>query len=296
MKLLGLLLILNSLVLTGYWVIGDHTHKGWAITICVVTIIVGIAFTFHERALEITFSGIGTIKAAAKQAAIDANAVSDLKDRVESQSATVDLVAQSAAEARKIVDKLTEKSQATDEKLDMIDETIVKAQEALKEIKRITEFATDLLAAQNDNWKSFEQLRQWGDDTSFPLNEVAVNAYVKIRTSYGGPIKYGYLNIKWPKEDDPAKLSMQDFLKTYRSLNPIFHTDLVNTVWEREDIPKKKRMAFLHEVIRTSNSLTARDYAADFFVREAGDDDLKWQPFNIKPILNWWEEHGESVQ
>lgn len=97
MKLLGLLLILNSLVLTGYWVIGDHPHKGWAMTICVVAIIVGVAFTFHERALEITFGGIGTIKAAAKQAAIDATTVSELKDRVEAQSATVDLIAKDAA-------------------------------------------------------------------------------------------------------------------------------------------------------------------------------------------------------
>jgi len=89
---------------------------------------------------------------------------------------------------------------------------------------------------------------------------------------------------------------MQDFLKTYRSLNPIYHTHLVHTLWEREDITKKDRMAFLLEVIKTSNSLTAKDYAADFFVRATGDDDLKWQPFNIKPILHWWEEHGESIQ
>jgi hypothetical protein len=82
MKLLGLLIILNSLVLTGYWVIGEHRHKEYAITICIIAIVVGIAFTFHERALEISFGSIGKIKAAAKQATIDAEAISDLKKRI----------------------------------------------------------------------------------------------------------------------------------------------------------------------------------------------------------------------
>lgn len=109
MKLIGLLIIINSLTLTGYWVIGDHPYKGWVVTLCIVAIIVGISFTFQDRAIEITFKGIGSIKAAAKQAAIDAETVSDLKNRVEAQSATVDLVAKSASEARKITSEVAQK-------------------------------------------------------------------------------------------------------------------------------------------------------------------------------------------
>lgn len=98
MKLLGILIIMNSLIVTGYWVSGSHQHKIWVVSICGLAAFIGIIFTMHDRAIEITFSKIGTIKAAAEQATADANAIADLRSRIEAQSATVDLVAQKATE------------------------------------------------------------------------------------------------------------------------------------------------------------------------------------------------------
>jgi len=97
MKLLGLLIILNSLALTGYWVTGDHPYKGWAFSICLVAVFAGAFFVLQERVTELTIKGVGKLKAAAKQASADANKISELKSRVEAQSATVDLIAKEAA-------------------------------------------------------------------------------------------------------------------------------------------------------------------------------------------------------
>lgn len=97
MKILGILIIINSLVVTCYWVGGDHQHKGWVMFICFLAVFVGMFFTLHDRAIEIIFPKIGSIKAAAEQVTADAKEVSDIKKRIEAQSATVDLIAKEAA-------------------------------------------------------------------------------------------------------------------------------------------------------------------------------------------------------
>lgn len=97
LKLVGVLLILNSLVFTGYWVLGEHPYKVWAVIICSGAIFAGIFFVVHHRSLELGVPYFGELKAAAEQASADANTISGLKNRVEAQSATVDLIAQKAA-------------------------------------------------------------------------------------------------------------------------------------------------------------------------------------------------------
>lgn len=96
MKTLGILIIINSLIVAGTWVGGAHQHKAWVISLCVLAVFVGIIFTMHDRAIEITFNKVGTIKAAAEQATADAKGISEIKKRIESQSATIDLIAEKA--------------------------------------------------------------------------------------------------------------------------------------------------------------------------------------------------------
>ena len=296
MKVIGFVIILIALFFIGWWVLTDHQHKQWALTLCIMAIFTGIFMILQDRAIEISLKGIGTIKAAAQQAATDAEAIANLKKRVETQSATVDLVAKSANDASELVNKLQEKSEITDNKLTQLDDATQDALNALQGMERATDFATTLLAAQNDNWIAFDQLRKWADDKTFPLSEIAGNAYVKIRVSYGSVIEPGYLNINWSPGIDPSKLSQVEFTKSYLKLSPIYHAHLVHVVCGRTDIPKKERMTFLVHVLKSSNSLTAKEYAAKFFVQAAGDINLKWQPFNLVVLLNWWEKHKDEIK
>ncbi len=96
MKLLGILLVVNSLLLAIYCASTGHQHIKSIITVCLIAAFVGIVFTMHDRAIEITFNKIGTIKAAAEQATADAKEIAEIKKRIEAQSATVDIVAQRA--------------------------------------------------------------------------------------------------------------------------------------------------------------------------------------------------------
>lgn len=64
---------------------------------CVMTLFAGTYLRLEERIREVTVQGVGSIKAAAKQAATDAAYIAEIKERVERQSATIDAVARQAA-------------------------------------------------------------------------------------------------------------------------------------------------------------------------------------------------------
>lgn len=264
--LLGILIIINTLVVTAWWVLGEHPYKGWSMFICGIAIFAGAILIFQgqNRPMELSNKWLGTIKAASEQATADAGVIANIKKRIEAQSATVDLVAKSAAEA----------------------------QVKLKELTTITEFSKVLAAAQNDDRRAFDKLASYVDDTSFPMRKEAANVYVSIRANHGGPIEPGYMNVTWPKGVDPNKLSITDLKDIYMSSDSMYHADLVNYVQTRKDIPKKDRMELFIEVLRDDESLNATSYAGKFFAKEAG---IEWRPFVIKPLLDWWEQNKDKI-
>jgi len=297
MKIIGFLIVIIAVLLTGWWVSSNHKHKGWVVIACTLALFAGIFMMLQDRAIEISLKGVGTIKAAAEQATTDAAAIADVKKRVEAQGATVDLVAKSAQEAKALVAELEKKNKSTGEKLLRLDNTMNEAAQALKSIEQTTEFTTTLLAAKNDNWEAFSQLLAWSKDKSYPLRQTATSAYVKIRISYAGRItEPAYININWNDGVDPATLPLAALEKIYTTLNPLYHPHLVNVVWKRADIPKKRRMEFLVRVLQSSKSVCARHFAGKFFVSGAGDNKLKWQPFRIEPLLKWWTTNGKEIK
>lgn len=153
-----------------------------------------------------------------------------------------------------------------------------------------------MLAAQNDDWKAYDQLLKWAKDSSHPLFKVALNATIKIRTSYAGPISPGHLNISWKKNINPNDLSFNRIKQNFYNLEPVLHADLVQLMWKREDILKIEKMSFFIEVVETSNSLTAKHDAARYFIKLADDSGLKWEPFKIDPLLEWWKKNKSNIK
>ena len=92
-----------------------------------------------DEAIELTLKSVGTIKTAARQASADANVISDLRRRIERQSATIDLVAQQANTTLKLGEQLSEKTASTVKKLDDLNETLTAANnQVLSGIKSLT--------------------------------------------------------------------------------------------------------------------------------------------------------------
>ena len=97
-----------------------------------IFLISGVALIVIERITEIPVPYIGTIKTAEKQATSDAEKISKLRKRVEAQSATIDLVAKSASEAKtlstdakSLYEELSNKNKIADKELKNISNKIL---------------------------------------------------------------------------------------------------------------------------------------------------------------------------
>ena len=116
LKLFGLLLILNSLIVSAWWLSQGKTwHIGFT-TISILACLVGLALVFNETAIELSFGKFRKIKTAAQQAETDAKEIALIRKRVESEAATVDLTVKEAADAKKLVADLTEQNRIAEEK------------------------------------------------------------------------------------------------------------------------------------------------------------------------------------
>jgi hypothetical protein len=266
MKILGIVLIVLGFGSMFWCAVVNHQNKGLITGIGLIAIFVGVFSVLNYRVTEFTINNIGTIKAAADQATTDANAIAELRKRIESQSATIDIVAQSAQKAHKFIEELRETA----------------------------EFTSLVAAAQNDDRAAFEELLYWVNKKESKYWQHAADTVVRIRTNYGGPIEPGYMNISWPKEINPKKLSIKHIKENYQKTNRIYKTDLVNTVRESDAIIKKDKMQFFANILKKDNSLHATFYAGKYFVELASDPNLKWNPFSTTPLLNWWAAHKSN--
>jgi len=294
LKVVGVLLIINSLVITAWWVIGEHSHKGWAFTLCLSAVFVGAFLVLQERVTELTVKGIGTIKSAAEQATADANVISDLKARVEAQSATVDLIAKEAADAKKLISDLSEKNSKAEEKLSELDKSISDGNFAVKELQLYTQFNTTVLAAQNDNRPAYDQLWAWSDDSSFPFQRAAAQVVQTILDQHNPAMIRGGFNVSWKEGVDPQKLSISELWETFRSAPPHIRLGILEFVWEkRTDISKRDRLQFLMDVLNNDESLQVIEYAGRYFAQGTGD---KLKPIAIRPHLDWWKENKNTIK
>jgi hypothetical protein len=294
LKIVGALLIINALVITAWWVMGEHPHKGWAFTLCLSAVFVGAFLVLQERVTELTVKGIGTIKSAAEQASADAIAISELKERVEAQSATVNLIAKEAADAKQLVNDLSEKNSIAESKLSQLDKSINDGNLAVKELQLYTQFNTTVLSAQNDSRRAYDQLWAWSEDSPFPFQKAAAQAVQTIMDQHNPAMIRSGFRVSWNEGVDPQKLSSSELWQAFKSAPPHIRLGILEFVWEkRTDITKRDRLQFLVDVLRSDESLQVVEYAGRYFAQGTGD---KLKPIAIGPHLKWWEEHKDSIE
>ena len=294
LKIVGTLLIISALFITAWWVMGKHPYKGWAFTLCLSAIFVGAFLVLQERVTELTVKGIGTIKSAAEQASADASAISELKERVEAQSATVNLIAKEASDAKQLVNDLSEKNSIAEVKLSQLDKSINDGNLAVKELQLYTQFNTTVLSAQNDSRRAYDQLRAWSEDSSFHFQEAAARAVQTIMDQHNPAITRGGFGVPWDESVESQKLSSSELWQAFKSAQPHIRLGILEFVWKkRTDITKRDRLQFLVDVLRGDESLQVVEYAGRYFNQGTGD---KFKPIAIGQHLKWWEENKDSIE
>lgn len=305
-QLIGILIAINCIIICGWWISTGHGYKGWFFFVCMLGVFFGIFLILQERAIEITIKGIGSIKAAAEQAVVDARQIKELRERIEAQSATVDLVAKSAMdaknlsteaqniskEAKQLVDALDRKNETANKKLQEIEEEIKKVNSISDELQSIARFTTVVIAAQNNDRKAFDQLDAWANDKSNPFAQRALEAYSTIMDEHSKPYFMSGYKIPWKEGFDPSSLTLDNLKDAYKTAPVHLRSAFIEYIWGRQELSKKQRMQFLIDIIEKDDNLIAIEYAGRYFTQGA---DLKIKPLAIEYLMKWWKENKDKI-
>jgi hypothetical protein len=293
MKAIGVALILNSLGFTFWWLATQPTAKLWALSLCAFAVIAGFALIFNERVTEMTLGNVATLKTATEQAVIDAETIRKLTERVENQSATVDLVAKQAATAKALSEEVEKQIKQAAEKLRTLDLSTNDAQKLLGETRSVLEFTELVVAAQNDDRKSFDKLLQIAQDKANVFAERAAQAWRTIFEAHSQGMWNTGFKVDWKQGVDPTKLTLADLEAQYVRAPVNVKQALLEYVASRDDIATIVRLDFLMKILKTDPSLTAAEYAGRHFTRLAG---LQIKPLAIDYLDKWWEEHRREFE
>ena len=294
MNLIGILLVLISIAFTVYWVTSHGSHKGTIVTLCFLTVFAGLALILQERITELDIKGVGTIKEAVQQITSDAKSVAELKKRVENQSATVDLAAKEASNAKALFEEVADKNKRAEDKLGKLDKAIDKAHTTLEELEATTEFTMAVVAAQNDDRKAFDKLKLWAEDKAYRFSGRAQQAWNSILEEHSKPFFAGGFQVPWTEGFDPSKLTLPELSQQYQHSPAHLKPALLEYIWNRDDISKIDRLDFMLNVMQKDSSLTAVEYAGRYFI--SGTDQKKIKPLDVEYLGNWWREHRQEFK
>jgi DNA-binding FadR family transcriptional regulator len=292
MQLFGVLLIVNGVGFTAWWIATGQPHSGYVLLAGLLAVSTGIYLYVQGRTAEVAVHDVGSIKAAAERAMLDAKEIAEIRRRIESQMATVAFVARQAVEARKLSNELALKNELVEKKISHVDETLEKANRALTELHQISEFIIAVVAALNDDRKAFDQLRVWSENKSHLFSSRAQHVWDTIVAEHSKALAFGGFALSWRAGLDPSKLTLGELKQTYDSSPATLKPALLEYIWKRQDIPRRDKLQFFAEVIEHDQSLTAVEYAGRYFTEQAG---LKIKPLAVDDLLKWWRDNKDRI-
>lgn len=287
----GSFLIVISIGIAFWRVMTQEKGRTAVISICSLAVFAGVVLIIKDRITELTVPGIGTIRAATAQVITDAKTIADLRDRVENQSATVDLVAKQASSAKALSEAVEEQNSRARQKLDTLDKAIEDAAATLAHVKSEADFIQTVEAAQNDDRNAFDKLEKLAEDKNNQYSSSAVRALYIILKSHSGNIYDSGFTIPWKDGLDPSRLSLLDLTKVYKSAPIFIKPGLLEYIWKRTDTPKMSRLDFMVDVLKNDGSLTAVEYAGIYFKQGTG---LNVNPLQVEYIADWWGHHRQE--
>jgi hypothetical protein len=294
---LGSVLIIFSIAFPVWYVWqlkGKPSPIGKLASLSGVAMFCGVVLLLPDRITELDFPwSTGKIKAASKQALDEAGTITKLRERVEAQSATVDLVASQATKAKDLSEAASEQTKEAAGKLKEIDKTLADAAATLKTLREEEGFRGMVIAAQNDDRASYDRLRKIAEDKGNRFEKAAADAYRTIYAAHSGLMYNSGFQGVWQEGVDPSKFSFAKLQSLY-AVAPIgLKPGLLEYIWNRNDVPKVDRMDYMINVIKSDASLTAAEYAARYFL-EGTSLTNKFSPMAWDELYGWWSQHRQE--
>jgi hypothetical protein len=260
--------------------------------ILLVTAFFSFACLISDRITLLDIPKIGTLHAVTKQALADAQDVATLKTRVESQSATVDLVAAQATKATELGETASAQIKQAEQRLSLLNNSISEARTTLDSLEQEEEFMFVVLAAQNDDRASFDKLWEFSRRQDYRFASIALQAWVTILDAHASAISSIFPPVSWLSGVDPSKLSLTQ-LSTLYYTGQTYKPSLLQYIWHRDDISKLDRLDFMMSVMKTDSSLLGAEYAGRYF--DEGSNQ-KFKFLYLSAMTTWWEEHRRDFE
>lgn len=310
-QLVGILIILNTLVVSGWLLATGHPFPKTLVALCSVACGVGLALVFYERGFDLNLIGNTKFRVAAQQAVADANEIAKIRERVENQSATVDLAVKKAAEAERAVEadanqiaeikkRVEAQSVAVDSALKKaadveqvakdLSEKNLRAEESLSRMERTNEFMTLVTKAQNDDRSAFDQLLLHRR-TKGPFQDIAVRVVQElaleltqvIRTD--PPVNWKDIGV------NPQSATLDELSAAFRKVVRAFQPAYLRDVWRQDRFTKAERLQFLCDVIGSTSSLRTLQAACALMDTEAK---IRQNFLRAEAYQQWWDQNRSA--
>src|SRR5882757_10032829 len=108
-QVIGTILILLSIGILIFWLATGRRSKPLLKFVCVFIATIGFLLILKDKLVEVTLKDWLTIKTSAAEATADAKIIAAIKQQVENQSATIDLVATEAQKAKNLSEEASNK-------------------------------------------------------------------------------------------------------------------------------------------------------------------------------------------
>lgn len=244
--LFGSLLVTIPVIVTATQVIRGQPLKAQEVILFGIFILSGVSLFLIDRATEISVTGVGTIKAAAKMADDDAKQIIQLKEEME------------------------EKNDKALELLSDLEKALHDANLQMKALQSREEFSKIVLASQFDDRQSFDRLFQLATDEEYVFQEEA-NEYYDIiaRANSSGVFiapELKYLNNEG-ENIDLDRFSLSDFAVGFYNLDRDVRSSVLFHIRDRDDLSLKAKSEFLIDVIRNDVSIQVTANAIRAFNR-----------------------------
>lgn len=175
--------------------------------------------------------------------------------------------------------------------LQQINTELKDARDTIADLSANSEFTTTVITAQNDDRISFDKLKSWADDPTFPRRKDALQAWIKVLDDHASPFTSSY-SVPWKEGFDPSELSLVE-LKAQFILAPTFiKLGLLEYIWNRKDFRKGEKMQFLADVIWKEKSLKVVETAGRFFTTESKQ---KIKPLAVEQLMDWWNKNKDQI-
>lgn len=187
-------------------------NPGWIVGI---TLITGFGLMLSHRITEFTIPNVGTLKAATEQATADAETIAKLKERVENQSATVDMVAAQAKIAKDLSERAQKQTALVEQRSDELKIAFMDATATLTKLKSEEEFLMLVVSAQSDDRASYDRLNKIAGEKENPFAALAATAWLTIYDAHNGPFSQSDFKVPWKEGVDPGKLTFTELKVAY---------------------------------------------------------------------------------